>query len=55
MGVKRIHLQLASKRRWQSELIENFAHDADSTLQFDSQQKRWTAQPTTYSKYKDLP
>ena len=55
MGVKRIHIQLASKRRWQSEFIDNVERDAGSYLQYDAQQKRWTAQPAKYSRYKDLP
>ena len=55
MGVKRIHMQLASKRRWQSEFIENVERDVGGQLQYDTQQKRWTAQPTQYSRYKDLP
>jgi len=54
MGVKRIHLQLAAKRRWQNLDDADTARDAKHPWQFNAHQHRWSAQRTN-SKFKDLP
>jgi hypothetical protein len=54
VGIKRLHLQLAAKRRWQSELAISTGNNTDQYWQISPQQKRWSAQPVS-SKLKDLP
>jgi len=54
VGIKRLHLQLAAKRRWQTELGTSAGNSTDQYWQFDPQQRRWSVQPE-HSKLKDLP
>jgi hypothetical protein len=55
MGIKRFHLQLAAKRRWQSQLDDMAGHSNDSALQLSAQLRRWSAQPAHDRLIKDLP
>jgi len=55
MGVKRFHLQLAAKRRWQSQLGVNAEQrSTDPSWPISVQPRRWSAS-TSYSRLKDLP
>ncbi len=54
MGVKRFHLQLAAKRRWQSGLGVHAERSTESTGHISKQTQRWSAS-TSYSRLKDLP
>jgi len=54
VGIKRLHLQLAAKRRWQTELGVSAGNNSDQYWQIGPQLKRWSAQPVS-SKLKDLP
>jgi len=56
MGVKRIHLQLAAKRRWQTLLDSSIERDAGLNWQSSTRQQRWpTQQVQVSSKAKVLP
>ena len=55
MGVKKLHLQLAAKRRWQTMLDADTDRDATrSPLQVNTHQRKWSAQYES-SKFRVLP